>query len=91
MAGDIETPATEIEIAAAIRRCSQIDELTIRRLAFERDMLRSRVHEKSYDEGYRDGLEAYAHWQNGTQYVGSCGTTLVAAIERRKTNWNYRA
>lgn len=27
------------------------------------------------------GLTAFAWWKDGTQYVGTCGTTLKAAIE----------
>jgi len=34
-----------------------------------------------YDRGYVDGLRAYAWWRDGTEYVGTCGTTLKNAIE----------
>ena len=33
-----------------------------------------------YDKGYRDGLAAFAHWKDGVQYVGTCGTTLHEAL-----------
>jgi len=31
--------------------------------------------------GIREGLTRYAWWKNGVQYVGSCGTTLRAALK----------
>jgi len=31
--------------------------------------------------GFLEGLEAYAYWNDGTQYVGSCGTTLDKAMK----------
>lgn len=33
-----------------------------------------------YERGYIEGLTAYAWWKDGVQYVGTCGTTLQAAI-----------
>ena len=30
--------------------------------------------------GYLEGLKAYAWWKDGTEYVGTCGTTLKQAI-----------
>lgn len=35
---------------------------------------------RAYYNGLREGLERYAHWKDGVQFVGSCGTTLTAAI-----------
>ena len=35
---------------------------------------------KAYHEGLREGLEMYAHWKDGVQYVGTCGKTLKQAI-----------
>jgi hypothetical protein len=34
-----------------------------------------------YEKGYIQALSDYAHWKDGTQYVGSCGTTLAEAID----------
>lgn len=31
--------------------------------------------------GYEKGLEAYAWWKDGVQYVGTCGTTLRQALK----------
>jgi hypothetical protein len=42
-----------------------------------------------YDEGYQDGLSAYAWWKDGEQLVGTSGKTLKQAIENRRTNFNY--
>jgi len=35
----------------------------------------------SYLQGKIDGLTAYAWWKDGTQFVGTCGTTLTQALE----------
>jgi len=39
-------------------------------------------NKKQYREGYEAGLRAFAWWKNGTQYVGSCGTTLKEALNK---------
>lgn len=44
---------------------------------------------KGYDRGFMDGLRAYAINKDGKQWVGSCGTTLKEAIEKRKECWSY--
>ena len=33
-----------------------------------------------YYEGVIDGIEQFAHWKDGIEYVGTCGTTLKSAI-----------
>jgi hypothetical protein len=35
---------------------------------------------KAYHQGFRDGLREFAWWNNGFQYVGTCGKTLKDAI-----------
>lgn len=42
-----------------------------------------------YDQGFRDGLTAYAWWKDGVQMVGNCGATLEGAVEKRIATWNY--
>ncbi len=42
-----------------------------------------------YDQGYIDGLAAYAWWRDGKQQVGTSGKSLREAIRDRKDNWNY--
>lgn len=37
---------------------------------------------RAYYNGIREGIEQYAHWKDGVQYVGTCGTTLKKALER---------
>ncbi len=37
---------------------------------------------KAYYNGIREGIEQFAHWKDGVQYVGTCGTTLKKALER---------
>jgi len=32
--------------------------------------------------GMREGVREYAHWRDGEQYVGTCGTTLKQALNR---------
>lgn len=36
---------------------------------------------KAYYNGIREGIEQYAHWRDGVQYVGTCGTTLKKALK----------
>ena len=38
----------------------------------------------AYIRGYREGVTEYAWWKDGTQYVGTCGLTLDAALRRMK-------
>ena len=35
---------------------------------------------KAYFQGLREGLEMYAHWKDGVQYVGTTGKTLKVAL-----------
>jgi hypothetical protein len=35
---------------------------------------------KAWRAGIKCGLELYAHWQDGTQYVGTAGTTLHSVL-----------
>jgi len=42
-----------------------------------------------YDQGYIDGLSAFAWWKDGEQFVGTTSTTLKAAIAKRYALWNY--
>lgn len=44
---------------------------------------------KDYDEGFKDGLKAFAHWKDGIEYVGTTGWTLKKAIEKLSSTWNY--
>ncbi len=44
---------------------------------------------KMYDEGFKDGLRAYAWWKDGVQRVGSTVYTLDQAIEDRKQTLDY--
>jgi hypothetical protein len=47
------------------------------------------AEQKGYDRGFMDGLRAYAINKDGKQYVGSCGTPLQKAIDKRKECWSY--
>jgi hypothetical protein len=37
---------------------------------------------KAYYNGIREGIEQYAHWTDGVQYVGTCGQTLKDALKK---------
>lgn len=37
---------------------------------------------KAYYQGLIDGIEMFAHWNDGEQYVGTCGMTLKEAYAR---------
>lgn len=37
---------------------------------------------KAYYNGIREGIEQYAWWRDGVQYVGTTGTTLKDALKR---------
>jgi hypothetical protein len=39
-------------------------------------------HQRSYLRGFCDGLNEYAYWKDGVQYVGNCGITLQKATEQ---------
>ena len=36
---------------------------------------------KAYYNGIREGIEQYAHWKDGVQYVGTTGKTLKDALK----------
>ena len=48
----------------------------------EQDQYLQLAQTRAYYDGVRDGLEQYAHWRDGVQYVGTTGRTLKEAIER---------
>lgn len=37
------------------------------------------IADAKYD-GMREGVELYAHWKDGVQYVGTCGRALNEAL-----------
>ena len=49
---------------------------------------------QAYYNGIREGIEQYAHWKDGVQYVGTCGFTLKDALDlvllRAMHNMNQR-
>jgi len=38
-------------------------------------------------KGFIAGLREYAHWKDGVEYVGSCGTTLKEAIKEAEERY----
>jgi len=47
----------------------------------EEDQFRQLAQVKAYHEGMREGIQLYAHWKDGVQYVGTTGRTLKQALE----------
>lgn len=46
--------------------------------------------ELAYHLGYCHGLEAYAHWKDGFQSVGTTGKGLRQAQLEATETWNYK-
>jgi len=65
------------------RQCFPEMRLDVDELQAANKTLRVEV-KRQYRKGYEDGLEAYAWWKDGVQYVGSCGTTLKQALKEEK-------
>lgn len=45
--------------------------------------------EEAYKRGHEDGLRCFSHWKDGTEYVGTCGTTLTEALKNREASGYY--
>lgn len=45
------------------------------------DKMNKQALTKAYYNGIREGIEQYAHWKDGEQFVGTCGTTLKSALK----------
>jgi hypothetical protein len=47
------------------------------------------VSSKTYKRGLIEGITRFAWWKDGTQFVGTCGTTLKSAIEEieKEVKW----
>ena len=41
----------------------------------------TKAEQAAWFDGFTEGLRAYAWWKDGVQYVGTCGNTLIEAIE----------
>lgn len=50
-------------------------------LSPEQDQFMQLQMTQAYHEGLRDGIHRYAHWRDGTQYVGTTGRTLQQALD----------
>lgn len=48
------------------------------------------IQNDDYRNGFLDGLQCFAHWADGEQYVGTSGTTLKEATESLEELWNYK-
>jgi len=44
---------------------------------------------EAYEQGFKDGLAAYAINKDGDQWVGDPKRTLKEAIEDIKNTWNF--
>lgn len=47
------------------------------------------IPDTEYDQGFIDGLTAFAWWKDGEQFVGTTGATLKDAVRERYGLWNY--
>lgn len=45
--------------------------------------------EMAYYVGFIAGLQAYAHWKDGQQFVGTTGRPLQEAVQKAQETWNY--
>ena len=43
---------------------------------------------KAYYQGLREGIELYAHWKDGIQYVGTTGKALKVALAEIQVEQN---
>ena len=48
----------------------------------EQDQYLQLMQTRAYYQGLRDGVELYAVWRNGEQWVGSTGRTLKEAVAK---------
>lgn len=46
----------------------------------EQEQFMQQAQDRAYYRGLREGVEMYAHWRDGTQYVGTTGRTLKQAL-----------
>ena len=46
----------------------------------EQDQYLQIAQTRAYYKGVREGINRYAHWKDGVQYVGTTGRTLHQAI-----------
>ncbi len=47
----------------------------------EQDQYLQLAQTRAYYQGLREGVERFAWWRDGTQYVGTTGTELKAVLE----------
>lgn len=46
----------------------------------EQDQYLQLAQTRAYYQGLREGIQMYAHWHDGEQYVGTTGRTLQTAL-----------
>ena len=46
----------------------------------EQEQFMQLAQTRAYYQGQREGVELYAHWRDGVQYVGTTGRTLKEAL-----------
>ena len=55
----------------------------------EQEQFMQLAQSRAYYQGLREGVQQYAHWHSGVQYVGPTGRTLkqaLADIDQDETN-----
>jgi len=61
------------------KQCKELAEILCDYLK-SKGILTPSIYE-AFKQGLRDGVTRYAWWKDGTQYVGTCKTTLKEALE----------
>ena len=73
---ELENERLRKTLAVAYDREAESDDENARTIAGLRE---------AYKDGVVEGLQQYAWWADGVQYVGTCGTTLKQAIDAAHT------
>ena len=71
------------ELIVACRESAPRMAREIRQLWVEKNALKEDQNQ-IFLSGFINGIKEYAWWKDGTQYVGTCGTTLAKAIDSAK-------
>ena len=48
------------------------------------------VARREWIAGLKHGLWMYAHWRDGVELVGTCGTTLKDALAKAEAEWHAK-
>ena len=63
-----------------IEEISEIIDRNMDELETNLKAIAAKAVQEAYEKGMIAGLKRFAWWKDGVEYVGTCGTTLKAAI-----------